>query len=53
MQYIFNVGGIGDMLELVLKRDGVLYPNMHIISNMMIFDDDDVIIGFKEPLVHM
>ncbi|KAI9321295.1 pyrimidine 5'-nucleotidase [Dichotomocladium elegans] len=45
--------GIGNIIEEVLKSKNLLYNNMHIVSNMMTFDDKDVCVGFDEPLIHV
>ncbi|ORZ11145.1 pyrimidine 5'-nucleotidase [Absidia repens] len=45
--------GIGDLIERVLLKHQLLFDNMHIVSNMMQFDQDDVCVGFNEPLIHV
>ncbi|KAI8095626.1 pyrimidine 5'-nucleotidase [Thamnidium elegans] len=45
--------GIGNIIEEILKGANMFYDNMHIVSNMMVFDDNDVCIDFKEPLIHV
>ncbi|KAI8330030.1 pyrimidine 5'-nucleotidase [Blakeslea trispora] len=45
--------GIGNIIEEILKKDGLFYDNMHIVSNMMVFDDNQICIDFKEPLIHV
>lgn len=57
---IFSAG-IGNLIEGVLKLNEIFYPNLHIISNFVIFgndaskadEGDQVIVGFQEPMVHM
>ncbi|CAI4223705.1 unnamed protein product [Auanema sp. JU1783] len=51
---IFSAG-VGDVIDVFLrkemnKRD--LPENMHIISNMMEFDNEGIVTGFSEPLIH-
>lgn len=45
--------GIGDLLDLILKQANLYFDNMHIVSNMMVFDENDICIDFKEPLIHV
>ncbi|CEG75528.1 Putative Pyrimidine 5'-nucleotidase (UMPH-1) [Rhizopus microsporus] len=45
--------GIGNIIEVILKRVDLYFDNMHIVSNMMIFDEQDICIGFKDPLIHV
>ncbi|KAI8342251.1 pyrimidine 5'-nucleotidase [Chlamydoabsidia padenii] len=45
--------GIGNLIERVLMKQQLLFENMHIVSNMMTFDKDNVCVGFKEPLIHV
>ncbi|KAF8366238.1 hypothetical protein PRIPAC_84067 [Pristionchus pacificus] len=45
--------GIGDIISIFLaQRLGAVPSNMHIISNMMTYDDKKVVSGFREPLIH-
>ncbi|KAI8968450.1 pyrimidine 5'-nucleotidase-domain-containing protein [Mycotypha africana] len=45
--------GIGDLIEEILRQADLYYENMHVVSNMMVFDKDNVCIDFKEPLIHV
>lgn len=46
--------GLGDIIDAWLRAViGPLPSNMHIISNWMVFDEAGVLVGFKEPLIHM
>lgn len=45
--------GIGNIIEEILKGANLFYDNMHIVSNMMVFDNQDVCVDFKEPLIHV
>lgn len=49
---IFSAG-VGDLLEQVLQRDGVLLPNLQVVSNYMEFDSNDRVSAFRPPLIHM
>lgn len=44
--------GIGNVIEEILKQHKVMFPNMHIVSNMMKFNDEGVCVDFEEPLIH-
>ncbi|XP_065834287.1 7-methylguanosine phosphate-specific 5'-nucleotidase A-like [Oscarella lobularis] len=44
--------GLGDIIREILRQRSVFYPNMHIVSNFMEFDDQGVISGFKGNLIH-
>ncbi|XP_062967483.1 7-methylguanosine phosphate-specific 5'-nucleotidase isoform X2 [Cynocephalus volans] len=46
--FIFSAG-IGDILEEIIRQMKVFYPNVHIVSNYMDFNED----GFKGQLIHM
>ena len=43
---------IPDTIQCVLDHHDVYTPNITMLSNKMIFDDNGVITGFSEPLVH-
>ncbi|KAI8639871.1 pyrimidine 5'-nucleotidase [Parasitella parasitica] len=45
--------GIGNIIEEILKQANLFHDNMHIVSNMMVFDDKDICVDFKEPLIHV
>ncbi|KAI7886100.1 HAD-superfamily hydrolase, partial [Lichtheimia hyalospora FSU 10163] len=45
--------GIGNVIDEVLKEKNLLYPNMHIVSNMMQFNEQDVCDSFADPLIHV
>jgi HAD superfamily hydrolase (TIGR01544 family) len=45
--------GIGNIIEDILKQASLYYDNMHIVSNMMVFNKEDVCVDFKEPLIHV
>ncbi|KAI6230455.1 5'-nucleotidase [Aphelenchoides fujianensis] len=45
--------GIGNLIEIFLKwKLGVVPPNLHIISNQMLWDEEGVCSGFTLPLIH-
>ncbi|KAL9538544.1 hypothetical protein MBANPS3_010856 [Mucor bainieri] len=45
--------GIGNIIEEILKQVNMFHDNMHIVSNMMVFDDQGICVDFKEPLIHV
>ncbi|XP_049615457.1 7-methylguanosine phosphate-specific 5'-nucleotidase-like isoform X1 [Syngnathus scovelli] len=45
-------GGVGDVLEEVIRQHGVFHPNIHIIANYMDFDHAGVLRAFKGDLIH-
>lgn len=46
--------GLGDIIEAVLSRQlGEIPPNVHVISNYMIFNEDDVLVDFTSPIFHV
>lgn len=44
--------GIGNVIDETLKAHKLMYPNMHIVSNMMHFNEQGVVDGFDDPLIH-
>nr|XP_015818581.2 7-methylguanosine phosphate-specific 5'-nucleotidase [Nothobranchius furzeri] len=45
-------GGVGDILEEVIRQNHVFHPNIHIISNYMDFDHTGLLQAFKGQLIH-
>ncbi|KAJ3319646.1 hypothetical protein HDV06_006139 [Boothiomyces sp. JEL0866] len=43
--------GLGDVIEIVLKKAGLFTRDMAIVSNRMEFSQDKIV-GFKDPLIH-
>ncbi|TKR92945.1 hypothetical protein L596_007495 [Steinernema carpocapsae] len=49
---IFSAG-IGNVIDVFLKQNMTIVPdNVHLISNMMNFDEQGVCFSFSEPLIH-
>jgi len=49
---IFSAG-FGDLIQGLLRKHGLEYPNIHVIGNSMVFNETDgELLGFKEPLIH-
>jgi len=52
---IFSAG-IGTVIEIYLRQQlpqKRIPQNVHLISNMMLFDENGLCIGFSEPLIHV
>jgi 5'-nucleotidase len=48
---IFSAG-LGDTLLEVFRQFSTLRPNMHVVSNRLIFDKEGIATGHTQPLVH-
>lgn len=48
---IFSAG-IGNIIEAILKENGCMYDNIHIIANFFFFDVNGKAIGFNPKLIH-
>lgn len=48
---IFSAG-FGDLVEGILRKNGIYYPNITVIGNFMEFDDNEQLTTFKQPLIH-
>ena len=48
---IFSAG-IGDIIEGFLESEGLLYGNMHIISNFFDYDKKGIVKGYKSKIIH-
>lgn len=45
-------GSVTDLIEGFLKKEGMLFPNMHVISNKYKFDETGRVIGYESHIVH-
>lgn len=45
--------GCGDVVSAVLKYSGVYLPNVKVISNFLKYDDNGVITGFQDKIIHV
>lgn len=52
--FVIFSAGVGNVIDFFLQKTfgGQLPSNVHIISNMMKYDENDVAIAFSEPLIH-
>lgn len=44
--------GIGNFIEEFLKNNNCYYDNIHIVSNMIIFDENEIAISVKDNIIH-
>lgn len=44
--------GLGDIIKEFLAHHGMLYPNIHFLSNMFVFDEQEVAVGHEDTIVH-
>ena len=50
---IFSACGLGgDAISIHLKKQEMLFPNIHIVSNSYVFDDQNRAIDINKPIVH-
>ena len=49
---IFSSSGIGNTIPLFLKKEGLLYDNISVLSNELLFDENGRMTGVKEPIIH-
>lgn len=49
---IIMSASLTNMVAGYLEQEGRLYPNVHIISNELLFNKQDIFIGAKEPIIH-
>lgn len=50
---IISSSGIGDLIPMFLKRQGVLYDNVFILTNLYEWDSKGNATGVKPPLIHV
>ena len=53
MPVLIFSAGIADVILQIMIQSKLWLPNMHMISNKMIFNSDGICTGFKEPLIHV
>lgn len=44
--------GLGDMIDLYLKKEGRLYDTVHVVSNRFQFNEEGKVVGIVEPMIH-
>ncbi len=50
---ILSSSGVGDTIPMYLEKEGILYENIHIISNFYKWDEKGNAIGVHEPIIHV
>ena len=45
--------GLGDLILEILKHFRVDHPNVKVVSNFCKYNDEGLIVGLKEPMIHM
>ncbi|KAL5971105.1 Cytosolic 5'-nucleotidase 3 [Taenia solium] len=48
---IFSAG-LGNIIEWILKKEGLLYENVKVASNFMNFDEKGLLVSFQPPCIH-
>ncbi|KAA0187303.1 Cytosolic 5' nucleotidase III [Fasciolopsis buskii] len=48
---IFSAG-LGDVIQLLLQRFSMDTNNVRVVSNFMRFNNEDILVGFEEPIIH-
>ena len=49
---ILSSSGVGDAISKVLEKEEILYDNVYIITNKFEWDENDVAIKSREPVIH-
>lgn len=50
---IFSSSGIGDLIPIYFQKQGKLYDNVHIITNLYKWDKKGNAIGINKPIIHV
>ncbi|TGZ58774.1 hypothetical protein CRM22_009443 [Opisthorchis felineus] len=48
---IFSAG-LGDVIELLLENFSMYTENVRVVSNFMQFNDEGLLVGFTDPIIH-
>ncbi|MBS3116213.1 hypothetical protein J4421_01315 [Candidatus Woesearchaeota archaeon] len=51
--FLIFSSGLGNLIELFLKKNKFLTPNVHLLANFFTFDENGIATGFKRPLIHV
>ena len=49
---IISSSGIGSVIPMYLKREGLMYDNISIVANLFEFDKNGVMVSVKKPIIH-
>lgn len=50
--FLIFSAGLGDVIREFLASKNILHPNIHIISNFFIFNQEGIATGFQDSIVH-
>lgn len=50
--FIIMSAGLGDLIIEVLRRENLLFDNVHVISNLFKWDENGRAIGLANPVIH-
>ncbi|KAI8844758.1 pyrimidine 5'-nucleotidase [Chytridium lagenaria] len=45
--------GLYDIIREILDTANMKPPSLHVVSNRMKFDENDIVVGFHDPLIHV
>jgi 5'-nucleotidase len=45
--------GLANVIEEILRQNNLLLPHLHIVSNVMLFDETGTVRDFAPPLIHV
>ncbi|MDQ5957180.1 MAG: 5-nucleotidase [Patescibacteria group bacterium] len=50
---ILSASGLGgETIELLLEKENIRTDNIHIISNILVWNENDIMISYEKPLIH-
>ncbi len=49
---IFSASGIGDSIQMIMKKERIDYDNVYYLTNCFEFDSEGKVIEMKEPVIH-
>lgn len=50
---ILSASGLGtEAIAMYLEKEGILYDNVHIVSNEFVWDEEDNAVRIKQPIIH-
>ncbi|ORY36683.1 pyrimidine 5'-nucleotidase [Rhizoclosmatium globosum] len=52
LPFLVFSAGLYDVIKEILEQNSLKPHNVHIVSNRMKFDGNDICVGFEEPLIH-
>ena len=49
---IISSSGLGSVIPMYLKREGMLYDNISVVANLFEFNEKGIVTKVKEPIIH-